>query len=69
MDSDKERCPDANCSCNSVMTVKEEDGSDTPRLNVTAWTNLKSIGTHGVYELHNAARYGRKFILKGLGDR
>lgn len=69
MDSDKERYPENNCSCNSAMTVKEDAGPDNPRLNVTAWTTPKYLGTHGVYVFHTAMRYGRKFLLKSLDAR
>lgn len=54
---------------NSAMTVAEEVDHDNPRLSVSQWCDIKFIGTHGIYAIHTATRYGRKYFFKSLAEK
>ena len=42
--------------------------ADNPRLTVAQWSDIRLVGQHGVYSIHTAVRYGRKYFIKGLGE-
>ena len=44
------------------------DNSD-PRLNITRWGDIKSIGHHGIYSIYTAVRYGRRYFIKSLAEK
>lgn len=62
-------CSGDDCSCNSDMTVCGNSDHDGSHFSVSEWNNLKLIGVHGIYELYTATRYGRKYFIKGLGEK
>lgn len=57
------------CSSNSDIIVCGNAGAgDSKHPGASEWSNVKMIGTHGVYALYIATRYGRKYFIKGLDE-